>query len=369
MVQGATKPAAVIRLRGGDKRCCCLPALLLALFGLGAGVAHAKGGELRIRVVRDRLTLAVAGHPQVYLYGRIDTGASRRFGRLVRAGRISPGSDVYLSSSEGDVATGMALGRMIRSGGMATHLGAPRKNWPGAGHSRAATCVDACAYAFFGGLYRWAPSGKDRLGIARPLLDSTRSHAYLQSMQIDPADLLAAMGAASVAPGWLDAAALEKTGAVNNGRLPPTATYDIASPTPSIDLRQVDRKGEHRLTVTCRPGRTEVAAYERVGARRARQIVARGARSYLQLDGRTVLPSNDGVSAEGDTLVIRRDYPPSGLVDLLFAGSIGAWVDGRSAAFRDGFAIHPWGVYAKLKVFYHACWSAAPWSPRERKSS
>ncbi len=367
MAQGVAKLTAGERLHESGKRLRWLPAVLLAWLGVASGVASAKGGDLRIRVVRDRLTLAVAGHPQVYLYGRIDTGAARRFEQLVRAGRISPGSDVYLSASAGDVATGMALGRMIRSGGMATHLGAPRKTWPGAGHSRAATCVDACAYAFFGGLYRWAPSGSDRLGFTRAELDRARFRAYLQSMQIDPGGLVATTALASGAVAWFGASGLEQTGAVNNGRLPSTATYDIASPTPSIDLRQVDRKGEHRLTVTCRPGRTEVAAYERVGVRRARQIVARGARSYLQLDGRTVLPSNDGVGAEGDMLVIRRDYPPSELVDLLFAGTIGAWVDGRSAAFRDGFAIHPWGAYAKLKVFYHACWRAAPWPPRSKR--
>ncbi len=336
------------------------------LFAATTNLACAKSGELRIRVIRDRLTLAVAGHPQVYLYGRIDEGAPQRFQRLVQSGRISPGSDVYLSSREGDIAAGMELGRLIRNGGMATHLGAPRKTWPGAGHSRTALCIDACAYAFFGGLYRWAPSGSDRLGFTRPVAGSAQARTYLQSMQVDPAALAAAPDPTPGAVAWFGAEPLEKVGAVNNGRLPPTATYDIASPTPSLDLRQVDRKGEHRLTVTCRPGRTEVAAYEKVGAYRARQIAARGARSYLQLDGRTVLPANEGVSAEGDALVIRRDYPPSDLVDLLFAGTIGAWVDGRSAAFRDGFTIHPWGAYAKLKVFYHACWQAAPWPPREK---
>ena len=369
MVEGLVKP---VLQRGQGRGCSLLQwvlAVALCMLGSVANVAHANASGLRIRVIRDRLTLAVAGHPQVYLYGRIDQGAPRRFEQMMRAGRISPGSDIYLSSREGDVAAGMALGRLIRQGGMATHLGAPRKTWPGAGHSRSALCVDACAYAFFGGLYRWAPSGSDRLGFTRPVAGSAPARAYLQSMQVDPAELLAATDAEPGDVAWFGAEPLLKAGAVNNGRLPPTATYDIASPIPSLDLRQVDRKGEHRLTITCRPGRTEVAAYERVGARRARQIAARGARSYLQLDGRTVLPANDGVSAEGDTLVIRRDYPPSDLVDLLFAGTIGAWVDGRSAAFRDGFTIHPWGAYARLKVFYHACWRAAPWPPRMKKAS
>lgn len=327
-----------------------------------ASTAHAGGGKLGIHVLSDRLTIAVARHPQVYLYGRIDPDAPVRFARLVRSGRIAPGSDVYLSAGQGDPAAGMALGRLIRQGGMATHLGAPRKTFPGATTSRTAICVDACAYAFFGGLYRWAPSGSDRLGLTLPL--SSDASAYLKAMQVDPGDLTPAPGAAAGAVTWLAAPRLEKTGATNNGRLPPTARYDITSPTPTLDLRQVDRTGEHRLTVTCRPGQTEVTAYERVSALRARQIVARGARSYLALDGRPILAATDGVGAEGDMLVIRRHYPPADLVDLLFAGSIGAWVDGRSAAFRDGFELHPWGVYKQLKVFYHACWRAAPWPPR-----
>lgn len=338
------------------------------LLAIGSLTAHATSARLNIHVLNDRLTLAVARHPQVYLYGRIDADAPRRFEKLMKAGRIAPGSDVYLDARDGDADAGMALGRLIRQGGMATHLSAPRKTFPHAGASRTAVCVDACAYAFFGGLYRWAPSGSDRLGVtlaksATPALPAA-VRGYLAQMQVDLGDLAPSTSAGPVL--WLSAERLQKSGATNNGRLPPTASYDIGSATPTLDLRQVDRKGEHRLTVTCRPRQTLVAAYERVGALHARQIVARGARSYLELNGRPTLVANDGVSAEGDMLVIRRNFPPAELVDLLFAGSVGVWVDGRSAAFRDGFTLHPWGAYAKLKVFYHACWRAAPWPPRSK---
>lgn len=333
--------------------------------GLLGNIAHAGSERLNIHVMSDRLTLAVAKHPQVYLYGRIDAGAPERFGKLLQSGRIAAGSDIYLSAPEGDRAAGMALGRLFRKSGMATHLSAPRKNFPGATGNRTAVCVDACAYAFFGGLYRWAPSGSDRLGLTLPAQGSAADAAlpadardYLEAMQVDLGALAPASPGAVV---WLDAEQLQKSGAVNNGRLPSTATYDVGVAAPMLDLRQNDRKGEHRLVVTCRPGQTDVAAYERVGAARAREIVARGARSYLELDGRPLLASTQGVTAEGDMLVIRRSYPPASLVDLLFAGRIGAWVDGRSAAFRDGFTLNPWGAYAQLKVFYHACWRAAPW--------
>lgn len=361
---------------GRPATCWRMLATWFCIMGSVASVAHAKVEKLNIHVLSDRLTLAVARHPQVYLYGRIDPDAPKRFAKLMQSRRIAPGSDVYLSAREGDVAAGMALGRLIRQGGMATHLGAPRKSFPRATASRTALCVDACAYAFFGGLYRWAPSGSDRLGLTLAAQGSSATaplpadaSAYLKAMQIDLGDLTPAPGAPAGTVLWLTAERLEKTGATNNGRLPPVAHYDITSAAPTLDLRQLDRKGEHRLTVTCRPGQTLVAAYERVGTLHARQIVARGARSYFELNGRPILASQDGVSAEGDMLVIRRNYPPSDLVDLLFAGSIGAWVDGRSAAFRDGFELHPWGAYKQLKVFYHACWKAAPWPPRANKAA
>lgn len=368
--RGMKRAAALAYGAGRMRRRRWMAVVSGGLLAIGSLTARASSARLNIHVLNDRLTLAVARHPQVYLYGRIDADAPRRFEKLMKSGRIAPGSDVYLDAREGEADAGMALGRLIRQGGMATHLSAPRKTFPHAGASRTAECVDACAYAFFGGLYRWAPSGSDRLGLtlpkgATPALP-VAVRGYLAQMQVDLGDLAPAPGTSPGPVLWLSAERLEKSGATNNGRLPPTASYDILSATPTLDLRQVDRKGEHRLTVTCRPGQTLIAAYERVGALHARQVVARGARSYLELNGHPMLVANDGVSAEGDMLVIRRNFPPSELVDLLFAGSVGAWVDGRSAAFRDGFTLRPWGAYAKLKVFYHACWRAAPWPPRAK---
>lgn len=339
---------------------------VLAIALMASNVAHAASRRLNIHVVRDRLTLAVTRFPQVYLYGSIDKDAPRRFEQLVKSGRIVPGSDIYLSAKDGDAAAGMALGRLFREGGMATHLSAPRKTFPGARNSKTSVCMDACAYAFFGGLYRWAPSGNDRLGLTVPAKGAWPADVtgYLKAMDVDLGELKPA------SPGpvlWLGADRLTRTGAVNNGRLPPTATYDVSTAAPTIDLRQVDRKGEHRLTITCRPGHTDVVAYNPVGATRARQIAARGARSYFELDGKQVLGQTDGVRVDGNDLVIERDYPPADLYDLVFAGRVGAWVTGRSKAFRDGFVITPWPVHKQLTVFYYACWRAAPWTPRAKK--
>jgi len=344
-------------------RRCVLPCALLVL----PVVASASGSvpaRLKIDVVRDRLTLSLTHYPQVYLHGEIDAGASRRFAALVASGRIEAGSDVYLNARGGDRAAGMALGRMFRAGGMATHLGTPRQPKQASIEARTAVCVDACVYAYLGGLYRWASSGRDRIGFSSPQM---RKAPRLP----DVVAYLRAMGIAEGSFGseaWMTAERMIASGLANNGRLAATATYDLSAPAPRLDVRQADRKGMHRLTVQCQPGRTTVTTYDEVGVERARQIVLRGGNSYLQLgDEKRLSQPRGGAQAVGNALVIRRDFPPADLVDLISAWSVGAWVGGRSDAFRDGFSMPLQSVRAKLKVFYYTCWRVAPWPPRPKK--
>lgn len=326
---------------------------------------------LKIDVVRDRLTLALTHYPQVYLHGEIDANAPQRFAALMNSGLIAAGSDVYLNARGGDRAAGMALGRMFRAGGMATHLGTPRQPKHASVEAKTAVCVDACVYAYLGGLYRWAPSGHDRFGLtALPTQDAGNSPeaAYLKSMGIEAGALASAATASRDGTQWMTADQMSATGLVNNGQLPTTATYNLSAPAPTLDLRQVDRKGTHRLTIQCQPGKTTVTAYDEVGLERARQIVQRGTNSWFQLNDTKVLSEpRAGAQVADNALMIRRDYPPADLVDLVSAWSFGAWVGGRSDAFRDGFTMKLHPVHPQLKVFYYACWHAAPWPTRAKK--
>ncbi len=341
-----------------------------------ASFAHAtpdRSRPLKIDVISDRLTLSLTHYPQVYLHGEIDADAPRRFADLMSRGRVVAGSDVYLNARGGDRAAGLALGRMFRSAGMATHLGTPRLPKRASIAEKSASCTDACAYAWLGGLYRWAPSGRDRLGFTSASVATAKDAAvaaYLKEMAIDSAALVSSAAPEGDGAVWLSADQLVASGVANNGELATTATYDVSTSTPTLELRQVDRKGAHRLTIRCQPGKTTVTAYDEVGSERARQIVLRGTGSYLQFGQNKVLSQpRDGAQALDNALVLRRDVPPADLVDLVSAWSIGAWVGGRSDAFRDGFtmALHP--VHPQLKVYYYACWRAAPWPPRKKKSA
>lgn len=372
--------------RGSRRRLHTVWCGLLLAIGTGmAGVVHAHGigsaatsgahtEPLSFQVNDDRMTVSVAGRPQVYLYGVIDADAPQRFEALVRSGKIPAGSDIYLNSPTGSLAAGLALGRLFRASSMATHLGTPRRTGR-AGYQgiKAAFCTGACVYAYFGGLYRWAPSGSDHLGLTRALAatssgtssaepSSSELEAYLKDMGIDPASIAAMQASSTDSPSWLSADQMTATGLANNGRLPLTAKTVLLPPMPSLELNQDDRHGSHRLVLQCRPGNVTLTAYDFVGKTRAREIVSRATRSYFEVNQNEVLTEqHDGASVVDGAVVITRPYPPAELVDLLSAHTIGAWVGGRTSAFRDGFTIKLYPARDAIKDYYEACWRTAPW--------
>jgi hypothetical protein len=356
---------------------------LLLLVGTAlAGTAFARGTTVRgstsavpqrmaIQVNDDRMTVTMAGAPQIYLYGVIDADAPQRFEALVKSGKIPAGSDVYLNSSQGELAAGMALGRLFRAGSMTTHLGTPRRKGRGGYRGiKAAVCSGACVYAYFGGLYRWAPTGGDRIGLIRhsaagvaPIKSARgEADAYLESMGINLGALPPTQPSSTETPTWLTADQMTVAGLANNGRLPLKTKSWLLPPAPFLELHQDDRDGSHRLVLQCKPGSLTLTAHDLVGATRARQIVAHETRSYFEINRQEVLAAPRGAARVVDgAVVITRSYPPAELGRLLSSTSIGAWVGGRRSAFRYGATFMLYPARHAIKDFYNACWRAAPW--------
>jgi hypothetical protein len=356
-----------------------LPALLLAAalgpalpaHGAGARTSarepQANPSQLAVQINDDRLTLAVAKVPQVYLYGPIDTGSPQRFEALVRGGKIPQGADIYLNAGGGDVRAGMALGRLFRAGAMSVHLGVPRRSRLSYG-PRIATCLDACAYAYAGGLFRWAATGNDRFGV-QPLENlpgqsapaaqlAAEIHAYLRELVGYPLAVALltppSRGAAAVT---LTPDQMRDTWLANNGRLPTTASYSLQGGAPYLTLSQTTREGEHRITLLCKPDGIALTASNALGALRARQMAIRASVSYLELDQQRLLlqSARADASAAGQSLVIARTVSRGELPRLLAAHSLGAWLADRGGAVRYGFTLWLDGVRPQLGSFGSAC--------------
>ncbi|HKT29098.1 hypothetical protein [Dyella sp.] len=321
--------------------------------------------QLNIQVNDDRMTLSMARVPQIYLYGPIDTDAPQRFEALIRSGRIKPGSDVYLNSPGGSVSAGIALGRLIRQGSMVTHLGVPRLPHQTTTFNRSAMCDGACAYAYLGGLYRWAISGSDRIGFPTYREQQTPADvaAYLKDMGIDLATLTAAAGGTASTGSaqdptlWPNGEEMIARGLANNGRQNLIATYKYQQGAPYLELKQQDRNGEHKITFLCKPHGVELTTYDTIGAVRARGIVTREQRSYFELNQQETLPQErGGVTVADDSVVMQRIYPLNQLQQLASAKAMGAWVRDRTG-IRFGFAFEVTGVKKVLTDFYEACTS------------
>lgn len=302
--------------------------------------------------------------PQVYLYGVIDAEAPRRFATLMKEGRIRPGSDVYLNATGGDLDAALALGRLFRSGSMATHLGTPRPPRRTKSFNRPATCAGVCAYAYLGGLYRWAPTGGDRIGFptypAQQIPEEIA--AFLKQMEINPNALVATGPVAGDPVEWMSADQMIAKDLANNGRLHLIATYRQFSGAPFLELKQKDRAGEHRITLLCKRDGADLTTYDTVGTLSARNIMARSARSYFEINQQQTLPEEGGATIDDGSVVIHRLYPLAQLSRIASAQAMGAWVSDRKGVFRYGFAFEVDGVKKILNDFYQACSQYAPWS-------
>lgn len=343
----------------------------------GHALQGQASGDLSFQVNNDRLTLQVTKVPQVYIYGTIDANAPARFEAMMSSGKIPNGSDIYLNSTGGDIQAGIALGRLFRSGSMVTHLGTPRPKLRSASSVvKTAICSDACAYAYLGGLYRWTPTGSDRIGfpmhyVADPNPGATSQTpqasdnviAYLKDMGINPSVLAQSSSAAGNGEVWLNADQMLATGLANNGRLFLSATYRLESGAPFLELKQTDRNGEHRITMLCKRGNIDLTAYSTVGAVQARQVVSRGVHPYFELNQKELLPQQTtSITLDNDAFVLHRTYPANQLVAIVRAHALGAWVADRNSAFRYGFAYEVTGVRQSLQLFYDNCWIYAPWA-------
>ncbi|PXV53175.1 hypothetical protein SAMN04487785_1214 [Dyella jiangningensis] len=315
----------------------------------------ANGGQLAVQVNDDRITLSVAKVPQVYLYGTIDADAAQRVGAMIQSRKIPPNSDIYLNSPGGDLAAGMALGRLFRAGNMTTHLGSPRRTATQPIFPKASQCVDACAYAYAGGLFRWAPTGSDRFG-AQPVSgnpSASAASAYLKDMGVNP-QVFGSAPSSEVT--WLDAEQMRKDGLANNGRLTPTAVYGPANGGTSLTLTQQARDGEHRLILQCRPDGLSITANYAIGADRARQMVARATHSYFEVNDKPVAEDNHAnIATVGQSVVFTQSIPLAQLSQLPSAYLMAAWLADRGGNVRYGFWMEMEPVRNELRSFSNGC--------------
>lgn len=312
--------------------------------------------ELSVQINDDRMTLSVAKVPQIYLYGPIDAGAAQRVQALVDARKIPLNSDIYLNSPGGDVTAGIALGRLFRAGKMTTHLGSPRRTARQPIVPKSSQCIDACAYAYAGGLFRWAPTGSDRFGaqpVAANVARAADISAYLKDMGVDAHVF---DGARPGEVTWLDADQMRRLGLANNGRLVPTSVYQPADGMATLSLTQQARDGEHKLSLVCRPDGFSITAYYTIGFERANSIVARASRTYIEVNDKPIAETehvDNAVSAQ--SVVFTQPIASTQLGSLGNAYTMAAWLADRGGNVRYGFWMEMDPVRRDLRDFSQRC--------------
>lgn len=320
----------------------------------------------------DRMTLQLAKAPQIYIAGVFNDEAVRVVGALLASGKVSAGSDVYLDSTDGDLASGMELGRMFRKAQVSTHVGAWRKPGRHTLPAAPATCLDACAYAYLGGVYRWAPSGRDRIGLHADALPEATTVATGDPPSRDRQDFLAAMDIRAewfahvlTVPDagivWWDNSAMAPWLVANNGRQALEATYERSSTDPTLVLSQTVKGKENRITLRCAPQQVAVTAHYGVGDQQARHVAGRAMYAYFAVDQQALQKRQGDLPRVDDgALVFTRELPFGELSDLLHTLSLGAWIEVSGSPVPLGFQLAPAVAERRTAPFLADCAAMQP---------
>jgi hypothetical protein len=291
---------------------------------------------------------------------------------MMKSGQVPEGSNVYLNSPGGNLAAGLALGRLFRAAQMTTFIGLPAflSNDSPALARKPVMCASACAYAYLGGMWRWAPRSGEPFGVHQFYLPNTTTAkvgeieaasgtlvAYLHEMGINPDVFTLASTAAPNHVVWLDGNEMLQLGIANNGVALIDAEYKLLEGMPYLLLDQNSRDGEHKIVLFCAPAAASLQAIYIVGHTRAEQIVARGVRSYFTIDGKQTLVADRGSlrGTNGAVTFYIRVLPKSFLGRLAKSHSLGAWVDDQNNMFRTGFRMELDPIRSKIQNYFENC--------------
>lgn len=355
--------------------------MLAASLACAAAIAEPAPGAVVIHTRSDRTTLKLAKAPQVYIAGTFNTEAVREIGQLLASGKVSAGTDIYLDARGDDLASGMELGRMFRQAKVNTHVGAWRTGRSGV-PAPPATCLDACAYAYLGGVYRWAPGGRDRIGTQQTLLPGDADSSadgnpspkargdYVESMDVRLAWLAHVLTKPDAGTVWWQADAMAPWLVANNGRQPLEAAYDHAPKAPRLVLAQTVKGGRNQITLRCAANQLELTAHYAVGYQQATHVAGRAMYAYFEIDRHTIdKRKGDLPTVDGNALVFTRDLAMTDLAPLLHTLSLGAWIEITGSPVRLGFQLAPAVVEAQTQPFQADCAALQPgYKPPEHQN-
>ncbi|MGO4712351.1 hypothetical protein [Bradyrhizobium sp. 2TAF24] len=228
------------------KRYFALATLALGFLGGAPALAQTPAKMTLTGVPPRQDAIFLSGNAwSVFASGTIDKDAAARLSAYIKSNDIPQGSQIFLNATDGDTPAAIALGKVIRDNDLSTYVGTQKA--AGKRNSAPGQCLDACALAFMGGKFRYAPD-KSRYGFRRAIAQDPTVARYLQEMEIN-SGALSIPGSASD-PNFIEPtlAQLNQFDVTNNGKTRTTWTVHTLKADSPGDVDVTYLKGQRDTT-------------------------------------------------------------------------------------------------------------------------
>jgi len=342
-----------------------LKALLGMLVWFGGLSATSYAMEFYVDDSRDAVfadKLIRGGAREIFASGEIDEGTTSAFWQFVSEKGISAAT-VYLDSPGGALSEGIALGRVIRTLGFSTSVGA-RDFRPG-------LCASACAYAYAGGIARFFPANGSGLGLhqfyaaAGDSLSSESAQqisgtlvSYLVEMGVDAKAFSVATEAAPDGMIWLGQQQALALQFANDGKSLPVAEIKLNGLQPYLRVEQDLHDVMTRMLLVCDSGSLSIHYGIVTTPDLSAMHQGFATRSYLELDFQPawVVEGDRGAEANGSVLWITRSLSINDVELIAQSRTLDGWVDGRSG-MRFGTTLDMTTVQDEFRDYGRRCFT------------
>jgi hypothetical protein len=336
-----------------------------------AGDNVAMTFSMRPDTQQERFIRQVMGDRiEIYAEGTITEGTHLRLLEFLKQNYVNEPVTLFFNSPGGSLAEGITLGRVIRSLGFSTGLGAFGKeyNFQDSQKEIRAICASACVYAFAGGVLREYHYRDTLLGVhqfyntdAKNIGDigdtqrfSAYILAYLTEMGVDSRAFVIASQATKDDIIWISPSEATALNLAYDGTEKVTAEIKLAGGRPYLKLEQKQESATSRILFMCERGIIMVRAGIVTTEINTKELFSWNHAYYIELSDNSRLQGKSITPVQSTMWVDIAPITPSDRLMILKSDVLDIWLE-SGGPVRRGAHMNIIPIKADIQNFFSNC--------------